>query len=235
MVENPFHLFSNRAQREDRRPGLYSTHDTQIQVAHYHQESYAAELVAATRIRRWKAKAATQLLLHQLNKIMGDNATRAWWLPLVQMRVNKKTVKEAQRMNACQQDLEHLDLWNLQILGNLVNEGEIDAELLYGLTKSDPVHRAGINSQQGLPKPPTSGIEAGLDSQLGFSDLLGAGRGAQHDATIASSPKTDSKNKRPYEARHLILRTLQQRMGWGTEEYDRSLSLEMGWRKEEGD
>ncbi|MCJ1467617.1 hypothetical protein MMC07_006242 [Pseudocyphellaria aurata] len=49
------------------------------------------------------------------------------------------------------QDREQLDLWNLQILGNLVNEGEVDAELLYGLNMSNlrlfDTHRAAADGK----------------------------------------------------------------------------------------
>lgn len=119
------------------------------------------------------------------------------------MKVDQNTSHHAQKMHDCHQDLEHLDMLTLQILGNLINEGEIDAELFYGLTFSNPaessdIHRAVSNSQPRLRNLSSGGIEAELDSQQGFADLLGDGSGAQssHGASLASPSKIDLKNRR---------------------------------------
>lgn len=120
---------------------------------------------------------------------MADNSTRAWWLPIIQERVRQNTIKEAQKIKANHQDLQYLDVAAVKILGNLVNEGEIDAVLLRTLVPprdgssgvdSSNVDRAESGSPQGLSNPPVH--------------IPGAQ--SSHDASIASSAKKDAKNQR---------------------------------------
>ncbi|MCJ1428903.1 hypothetical protein MMC29_006814, partial [Sticta canariensis] len=160
-----------------------------------HPILYAIELVAAVRKRLLEAKAETQLLLEQLNKIMAESFTHPWWLPIVAERVRQNTIKHAQKINASHQDLQNLDLEAVQGLGTLINEGKIDANLLFPLISS---------SDQPLVSTEPTGIDsfkvnrAEFISQQGSSKFPNDGSGAQlsHDASIAGPAKKDLKNQR---------------------------------------
>lgn len=63
---------------------------------------------------------------------MPDNCIPAWWLPIVKERTRQNTMKHAQKLNTGQQDPENLDSGTMQ----LIEKGEIDADLLYTLMES---------------------------------------------------------------------------------------------------
>lgn len=138
----------------------------------------------------------TQLLLEQVNKIMAESSTRAWWLPIVEERVHQNTINQAQKIKASHQDLDDLDSETVQTLGDLINTGEIDSDLLQTL----------IPPRNPLPTSTLStGVESssfdkpGLDAQQSLSsNFPDDGNHAQssHEASIVSSSKKDLKKQR---------------------------------------
>lgn len=138
----------------------------------------------------------TQLLLKQVNKIMAESSTRVWWLPIVEERVRQNTINQAQKIKASHQDLDDLDSETVQRLGDLINTGEIDGDMLQTL----------IPPRNQLP---TSTISTGAESssvdkpeldaqQILSSNFPGDVSGAQssYDASIVSSSKKDLKKQR---------------------------------------
>ena len=143
-------------------------------------------------------------MLDQVNKIMAENSTRAWWLPIIEERVRQNTINQAQTIKASHQNLRDLDTESVKRLGNLINEGEIDCDLFHTLMQSSDQERALTESDQLLASTESTSVDssnvhtADLGSQQGPSNLPGDGTGAQssHDASIASLSKKDAKNQR---------------------------------------